>query len=111
VSEANDSTNALVVLSTFPTADKAAEVARALVEEQLCACVNLVPQLRSIYRWQGAVQDDAEVLAIIKTTRAGYDALSRRLLELHPYDVPEVLALPVAAGPAAYLDWLAGSVR
>lgn len=101
----------LIVLSTFPNLDKAAEVARILVDEQLAACVNLVPAVRSIYRWQGTVSDDTETLAVAKTTRAGYDALATRLLELHPYDVPEVLALPVERGHAAYLAWVAASVR
>jgi len=75
----------LVVLSTFPDADKAAEVARTLVEERLAACVNVVAGVRSIYRWQGAVQDDAEVLAIIKTTSDRYAALAARVARLPPY--------------------------
>ena len=100
---------ALVVLSTFPDADKAAQVARVLVDERLAACVNLVATVRSIYRWQAAIQDDAEALAIIKTTADRYPALAARLAELHPYEVPEILALPVAAGHAPYLAWLADS--
>ena len=102
--------SALVVLSTFPSADKAAEVARQLVDAKLAACVNIVPAIRSIYRWQGAISDDAEVLAIIKTTTERYDALAQLVTSLHPYDVPELLALPVAAGHAPYLAWLAASV-
>jgi periplasmic divalent cation tolerance protein len=101
---------ALVVLSTFPDAEKAAQVARVLVEERLAACVNLVPAVRSIYRWQGAIQDDAESLAVIKTTADRYPALASRLAELHPYDVAEILALPLASGHAPYLAWLAGAV-
>jgi periplasmic divalent cation tolerance protein len=101
---------ALVVLSTFPDADKAAQVARVLVEERLAACVNLIASVRSIYRWQGAVQDDAESLAIIKTTRERYPALATRLAELHPYDVAEIIALPLADGHPPYLAWLAGAV-
>jgi periplasmic divalent cation tolerance protein len=99
-----------VVLSTFPDADKAAQVARVLVEERLAACVNLVASVRSIYRWQGAVQDDAESLAIIKTTRERYPALATRLAELHPYDVAEIIALPLADGHPPYLAWLASAV-
>jgi periplasmic divalent cation tolerance protein len=102
-------TDALVVLVTAPSAEKAAELARALVEERLAACGNVVPGLRSIYRWQGAVQEDAEALLLLKTTRARLDALRARVLALHPYDVPEVLALPVEAGSAAYLAWIAES--
>jgi periplasmic divalent cation tolerance protein len=100
-----------VVLSTFPNPDKAAEIARVLVDERLAACVNLVPTVRSIYRWQGAVSDDTETLAVIKTTRDRYDALAARLRELHPYEVPEMLAFDVAAGHAAYLSWVSEQVR
>jgi periplasmic divalent cation tolerance protein len=101
---------ALVVLSTFPDAEKAAQVARVLVDERLAACVNLVASVRSIYRWQGAIQDDAESLAIIKTTADRYPALAARLAELHPYDVAEILALPLAEGHPPYLAWLSGAV-
>ncbi len=97
----------IVVFSTFPSEDKAADIARTLVSEQLCACVNLVPPVRSIYRWQGQICDERETLAIIKTTRERFDALRERLIELHPYEVPEVIALPVEAGHPPYLDWVA----
>jgi periplasmic divalent cation tolerance protein len=96
----------LVVFSTFPSPDKAAEVARTLVSEQLAACVNLVGPVRSIYRWQGELSDDSETLAVIKTTRERFDAMRTRLVELHPYDVAEVIALPVEAGHAPYLAWV-----
>jgi periplasmic divalent cation tolerance protein len=104
-------TDALVVLVTAPTAEQAAELARTLVEERLAACGNVVPGLRSIYRWEGKVQDDAEALLLLKTTRARFDALRARVLALHPYDVPEVLAVPVEAGSAPYLAWIADSTR
>jgi periplasmic divalent cation tolerance protein len=100
----------IVVLSTLP-ADRAADIARVLVEEKLAACVNLVAGVRSIYTWEGKTCDDGETLAVIKSTRARYDALAARLVELHPYQVPEVLALPVSAGHAPYLAWLARSVQ
>jgi periplasmic divalent cation tolerance protein len=96
----------LVVFSTFPTADKAAEVARTLVTEQLAACVNLVGPVRSIYRWKGEISDDSETLAVIKTTAERFDAMKARLVELHPYEVAEVIALPVEAGHAPYLAWV-----
>ena len=101
----------VIVLSTLPNPEKAAEVARILVEEQLCACVNLVQQIRSIYRWEGKVSDDQETLAIIKTLRSRADALSARLVSLHPYQVPEVIVLPVVGGHAPYLAWIADSVQ
>jgi periplasmic divalent cation tolerance protein len=100
--------DALVVLVTTPTAEKAAELARALVEERLAACGNVVPGVRSVYRWEGKVLDDAEALLVLKTTRARFEALRERVLALHPYDVPEVLALAVEAGSEAYLAWIAG---
>jgi periplasmic divalent cation tolerance protein len=102
--------SSLVVLSTFPDAEKAAQVARILVEEQLAACVNVIATVRSIYRWQGAIQDDTEALAILKTTAERYSQLAARLAELHPYEVPEIIALPLAGGHPPYLAWLAGQV-
>ncbi|MEO6771666.1 MAG: divalent-cation tolerance protein CutA [Kofleriaceae bacterium] len=100
----------VVVISTFPSSEQAAEVARVLVAEHLAACVNLVPAVRSIYRWQGEVHDDAEVLAIVKTTAERAPALCERLVALHPYEVPEAIVLPVTAGHAAYLAWITGEV-
>jgi len=102
---------AIVVLSTFPSEDKAAEVARVLVDERLAACVNLVPSVRSIYRWQGAVSDDRETLAIIKTENDRDEQLCKRLVALHPYEVPEVVVLPVSGGAASYLAWVTESTR
>jgi len=101
----------LVLLSTLPGPDKAAEIAKILVEERLCACVNLVPAVRSIYRWQGQVSDDQETLVIIKTIRRRYDALAARLISLHPYEVPEVIAVQPIGGHAPYLAWIADAVR
>jgi periplasmic divalent cation tolerance protein len=104
-------TDALVVLVTAPTPERAAEIARALVEERLAACGNVVQGIRSIYRWEGKVQEDAEALLVLKTTRARFDALRDRVLALHPYEVPEVIALPVEAGSARYLAWIADETR
>jgi len=98
----------IVVFSTFPTEEKAAEIARTLVSEGHAACANLVPAVRSIYRWQGQICDERETLAVIKTTRERFEALRERLVALHPYEVPEVIAMPVEAGHAPYLDWVAG---
>jgi len=96
----------LVVFCTFPGEKEARQIGAALVEKQVAACVNVLPGVTSIYRWEGKVLEDAEVLAMIKTTRAAYGELEAAILELHPYDVPEVIALPVEAGSAAYLKWV-----
>jgi periplasmic divalent cation tolerance protein len=95
---------AVVVLCTFPDVEQARVIAAELVERRLAACVNLLPGVESIYRWEGKVERAGEVLAVIKTTR--YAELEAALKELHPYEVPEILALPVAAGLAGYLEWL-----
>ena len=96
----------VVVLSTAPDEAVAAEVAGALVEAKLAACVNLVPGVRSLYWWDDKLQDDAEVLMICKTDASRLDELTAKLQRVHPYDCPEVVALPVAGGSADYLDWL-----
>lgn len=98
-----------IVLSTAGSEEEGARIAKSLVERKLCACVNLAPGIRSFYRWEGAVQDDAEVLLIIKTTQEKLQALSDHLAEIHGYDVPEVLAIAVDKGSASYLEWLAES--
>lgn len=98
----------VVVFSTFPGPDQATEIARVLVDERLCACVNLVPTIRSIYRWQDAVHDEVETFAVIKTTTERVAALQARLVELHPYDVPEAIVLTVTGGHAPYLAWVTG---
>ncbi len=99
-----------VVLVTAPDGDTAERLGRALVEERLAACVNVVPAIKSIYRWEGEVETDAEVLLVIKTSTRGCESLRRRVVELHPYDTPEVLALDVRDGSREYLDWVLGSV-
>jgi len=103
-------TTVVVVLVTAPTADSAAEIARALVEEGLAACGNVVPAIRSIYRWAGEVQDEAEALLVLKTERRLVPALKERLPALHPYQVPELLVLGVEDGLAAYLEWIGASL-
>jgi len=95
-----------VVLVTAPDAETGAGLGRALVAERLVACVNLVPRVRSIYRWEGQVEEDEEVLLVIKTRADRLAALRERVVALHPYDVPEVVALPVVGGSDAYLDWV-----
>ncbi len=97
----------LLVLSTFSSLDEARAVGRLLVEESLAACVNIVPGVESIYRWKGEVQTAGEVLVILKTTRMLYPALEKRLLELHSYEVPEILAIEPTEGLPAYLACVA----
>lgn len=99
-----------LVLTTCPDETTAEVLSRRLVEERLAACVNRVPGIRSTYRWQGAVHDDAEVLLIAKTNGERVATLSARIQELHPYEVPEVIALPVALGAERYLAWIGQSV-
>lgn len=95
-----------VVLMTAPDADTAGRVARALVEERLIACANVLPGVTSIYRWQGAVHADAEVLVVMKTRAELVPRLVERAAELHPYQVPELLALVVDDGLPAYCRWV-----
>lgn len=102
---------ALLAFVTCPTAEVAAGIAKILVEERLAACGNLVPGLRSIYTWQGKMCDESEVLLLIKTTDAAFGRLQARVVELHPYEVPEVIAVKVEAGLPAYLQWLADAVK
>ena len=99
----------VVVLVTAGAADEAARIGRAVVEERLAACANVVGPIRSIYRWQGAVEDAEEHLLLLKARAADVPALEARVRGLHSYEVPEVLALPVRGGSAAYLVWLAES--
>ena len=100
-------TDKIVALSTCGSAEEAQRVARGLVESRTAACVNIVPGLRSIYRWKGAVEDAGEWLLIIKTTQARFEAMRAELVRLHSYEVPECVALPVLDGLASYLDWIA----
>jgi periplasmic divalent cation tolerance protein len=95
-----------VVLITAPDAEVGARIARALVEERLAACVNLVPGLRSIYRWEGRIEEDAEVLLVVKTRSAQLGHLEQRLRQLHPYDLPELISLSISGGSTDYLEWL-----
>lgn len=98
-----------VTLCTCPDRDSAERIAHALVDARLAACVSTLPGVTSTYRWQGEVQQDSEHLLLIKSTPERAADLLDRILELHPYDVPEVLTLPVATGLPAYLHWVAQS--
>jgi periplasmic divalent cation tolerance protein len=100
----------VVALVTAPP-DSAPELARRIVEEKLAACVNVVAGVRSIYVWKGKVCDEGEALLVIKTRAALFEALRARVVELHPYEVPEVIELPILAGHTPYLKWLDDSTR
>jgi periplasmic divalent cation tolerance protein len=100
----------LLCYCTCPDATSAARLAEALVGERLAACVNRLPGVTSTYRWKGEVATDVEELLLIKTTAARFEALKTRLLALHPYELPELIAVPVDRGHAAYLDWVRAGV-
>ncbi|MGH8294174.1 MAG: divalent-cation tolerance protein CutA [Steroidobacteraceae bacterium] len=100
----------MVILTACPDEAVASRIARELVESRLAACVSRVGPVRSTYRWHGAIQDEPEVLLVIKTVSARFQELEMRLKSLHPYEVPEIIALQVAAGSAEYLSWLEEAV-
>ena len=97
----------LLVLTNCPDQDTADRIAMALVENRLAACVNVLPEVESTYRWQGKVEQAVEVPLFIKCTRERYAAVEEAIRQLHPYPVPEIIAVPVAAGFAPYLRWVA----
>jgi periplasmic divalent cation tolerance protein len=99
-------TTVLIAFCTCPNEDVAARIAETLVAERLAACVNQVSGVRSTYLWQGEIVDDGETLLLIKTTDARFEALTARLRELHPYELPEIVATPVSRGLAEYLQWV-----
>ena len=100
-----------MVFTTFADAADAARVVRTLVEERLIACGNLLPGARSLYRWQGAVADQTEVVVLMKTRKQDWTALISRLHELHPYDTPECIAVRIAAGAPKYMAWLEAALE
>jgi periplasmic divalent cation tolerance protein len=95
-----------VAYCTCPSEDEAQSIAQTLVAEDLAACVNILPGVTSVYRWQGQVETDAEALLIIKTTEGCCQSLTARIEQLHPYDVPEVIAYPITTGHENYLNWV-----
>jgi len=103
--------NAIVVFCACPDEVSAERIAATLVEEHLAACVNRIPGIASTYRWRGKVCRDSEHLLLIKTTRERFEAMRARIVALHPYELPEVIALDIALGPAAYLEWIAAATR
>lgn len=104
-------TSYVIVLTTFPVDGDAESLARTIVDERLAACVNLLPPMQSIYRWQGAVEQASERQLVMKTTVRCVDGLKKRIAALHPYDVPEILVLPVGGGAESYLNWIDENTR
>jgi periplasmic divalent cation tolerance protein len=99
-------TEHIVVYVTAPTEEEAGKIARSLVEDKLAGCVNIVKNMRSIYRWQGKIEDEAEVLMIVKTRKEHFAYIREMVKQLHSYSVPEIIALPIVAGSEDYLTWL-----
>ncbi|MCF8164919.1 MAG: divalent-cation tolerance protein CutA [Sulfuritalea sp.] len=97
---------ALLVLTNVPDLECAQLVARTLIESRLAACVNLLPAVQSMYRWQGQIEEATEVTLLIKTTSQHYDSVQQAIVKLHPYNVPEIIATPIVAGYTPYLHWI-----
>jgi periplasmic divalent cation tolerance protein len=104
-------TDKIVILCTCSSAEEAGKLARSLVEERLAACVNVIPQVRSYYRWKGDLEFSDECLLAIKSSRPLFEALRARVEQMHSYEVPEILALAVEAGSEKYLNWLGANLR
>lgn len=100
----------MIVLCTVPSAEEGKKIATVLVKEGLCACVNRIPSVTSYYIYEGDFCEDSEELLVIKTLPRHFERLEARILELHPYDVPEIIATDITAGNEAYMEWLKGSL-
>ncbi len=107
----NTVTDLCMVLSTFPTEAKALEVARILVSEHLVACVNLIPKITSVYAWKGQINEETEVLCMMKTEMRLFEQLRARLVALHPYEVPEVVCLKAESVHEPYQQWVSEYVK
>lgn len=103
-------TDKRIVLTTAASEEQARSIARALVDRRIAACVNIIPQITSIYRWQGEVEEASEWMLIVKTTAADCDSVRQAIAELHSYDLPECICLAIEDGSPAYLEWIADSV-
>ena len=98
-------------LCTVPDQDTATRIAETLVTEQLAACVNIIPAIQSIYRWEGAIEHDEELLLLIKTSTAVWPLLEERILALHPYELPEIISVRIQDGNNHYLNWITNNLK
>lgn len=105
------SSDFLLILCTCPTSSAATAIATALLEERIAACVNQVPGIKSMYRWEGRVEHDDEVLLLIKATRSMFNEIEATIGKLHPHELPEIIGVPLAAGSEAYLNWIKSSTK
>ena len=103
--------NEIIVLSTTDTIELAKRIARELVEEKEAACVNILPGISSIYRWEGKICEDSECLLVIKSSRNNFDLIKARIKKLHTYTTPEIIAVPIEFGDETYLNWLRSSIE
>ena len=100
----------VLVLTNLPDREAALELARTLVEKRLVACVNVLAACTSVYRWKAGVQTESEVPVLLKTHRARYESVQQEILALHPYELPEIIAVPIHTGQANYLKWIDSSL-
>src|ERR1044072_2628484 len=107
----DDASNAIIVFMTASNGEEAARLADMLVGAHLAACVQILPEMESVYRWQGKIEPGAEILLLAKTSRSKFEELEREVRALHSYDTPEIIAVPVVAGSASYVDWLIKSTK
>ena len=101
----------LIAVTTCPTLEIATQLANDVVEQQLAACVNIIPAIKSVYKWKGKIEHDDESLLIIKTMKQQLAPLEELVLRLHPYETPEFISMPIESGSKAYLDWITASLK
>ena len=100
-----------IAVTTCPTLEIATQLANSVVEQRLAACVNIIPSIKSVYKWKGKIENDDESILIIKTMKQQLASLEKLILRLHPYETPEFISMPIESGSKAYLDWIAASIK
>jgi len=106
-----NSSPARILMTTFPDLEQAKQVAKTIVTNKLAACINILPKMTSIYQWQGNLEEGEELMLVIKTEVDCIDKLQKTILEMHPYELPEIVVVPIVGGHTPYLDWIGESVR